>query len=481
MTNRVKIDKNLKFPSDITKENKKGIHFIGLGGIGMSGLAKFLLELGYKVSGSDIKDGANMFSISAQGGTVFIGHDSNNVENASLVVVSSAIKETNPEIIEAKKRNIPIMHRSQILEALMSGLGLEKKQISIGVSGTHGKTSTTGFVGLILEDAKEVPSIVVGGQMPYLNTNSKHGKGKYFVAELDESDGTIEMYQPNYTIITNLEADHLDHYTDGLESLLNTFEKYVNNLKPESKIIVNIDDEGNKELLKRVNHQGVVTYSINSDDADYTVKDIKAIGFETSAKAYKNGKLLGEFTVIIPGAHNVSNALASIAVSVENGIGFEVAAASISRFTGMRRRFQVLGTVKGAKIVDDYAHHPTEVKATLEAAKNVAKTLDNSRVVAVFQPHRFTRLQGFWKEFAASFDSADKVYITDVYSAGEAPIEGICPEKFSSEINASYLPGPIEQVSKTLCGELENGDIVLTIGAGDITKLGPHIINTVGQ
>jgi len=487
---KVKIDKNIKFPEEIVKGSDKVVHFVGLGGIGMSGLAKFLLELGYKVSGSDIKDGPTMFSVSGHGGTVLVGHTAKNIQNASLIVVSSAIKESNPEIIEARKRNLPIMHRSQLLEAIMSGLGNPKgtKQKTIGVSGTHGKTTTTGMISLVFEDAKLNPSIVVGGQMPYLNTNSKLGNDDYFIAELDESDGTIEFYKPDISVITNLELDHPDHYVGGFDQLLNTFKNYIYNLHKESKIIINADCEGNKKLLELINHPGIILYSCNSDqimykNTAYTVKNILSKGLNSFAEVYKNKEYLGKIKLGVPGIHNISNALATIAVAIECGIDFSSIADSLARFTGMKRRFQILGSACGAKIVDDYAHHPTEVQATLKAAKEVINSADKGRVVAIFQPHRYTRLQNFWNEFVNSFNNADLVYVCDVYSAGDKPIDNINSERLSKEIknaNVTYVPGPIERVADVICPNIKPDDLVLTIGAGDITKLGHIIIEKMG-
>lgn len=485
---RFKIDKTLEFPQEMRHDTRKKIHFIGLGGIGMSGLAKFLLELGYKVSGSDIKDGPTMFSISAQGGTVFIGHVAENVGNADLVVVSSAIKATNPELIEAQNRNLPIIHRSHVLEALMSGLGLENKHISIGVAGTHGKTTTTGMISLIFEDAKLNPSIVVGGQLPYLNTNSKLGDGKYFIAELDESDGSIELYSPDMTVITNTEEDHLDYYTGGFQQLLETFIRYVNNLDKGSRIIINADCSGNRELIAKVNHPGIILYSCNPEcelynEASYTIKTIAVNGLQSGAEVYKNNEFIGNMILGVPGIHNISNALAAMAVAMENGIEFEQAAGSLARFTGMKRRFQVLGTVNGAKIIDDYAHHPTEIKATLNSAKDVVKATGKGRVVAIFQPHRYSRLSGLWNDFLNSFKDADVLYICDVYPAGEKPLENISTERLCKELvhpNVHYIEGPVEQIPEKVCSQIKPDDLVLTIGAGDITKLGHIVIEKMG-
>ncbi len=485
--NKLINDKNIKFIKELEKNSEKTIHFIGLGGIGMSGLARFLIGLGYNVSGSDIKENRLTELISDQGGTVFIGHSSENVNNAAIIAVSTAIKESNPEIIEAKKKNIPIVHRSQVLEALMSGLGCSEKPVSIGFAGTHGKTTTSGMASLIFEDAGLDPSFVVGGQMPYLKTNSKQGKGEYFIAELDESDGTIEAYSPDISVITNLEFDHPDHYKGGIEQVFNTFERYVNKLKPNSKIIINADCAGNRELLKRVNHSGIILYSIDPDNnlynqATYTVGEISVKGLHTKAQVFKNNNLVGELNLNIPGIHNVSNALSTIAAALECGLEFEKIAYSLFRFTGMKRRFQIIGTVNEAKIIDDYAHHPTEIQVTLKAAKNVVESNEKGRVVAIFQPHRYSRLASLWNDFIKSFKDADIIYVCDVYSAGESPIENISSEKFCQEIphnNVHYIPGSVEEVADFIYSKIQPDDMILTIGAGDITRLGNIIIEKV--
>ncbi len=489
MHNNIETETNLNFIKNTTQNGKKPIHFIGLGGIGMSGLAKFLLELGYKVTGSDIKDGQNMLSITELGGTVYIGHTERNVEDASLIIVSTAIKKDNPEIKRAKEKNIPMMHRSQLLEALMDGLGLAegKKQIGIGVSGTHGKTTTSGMISCIFEYAELNPSIVVGGKLPVLKTNSKFGSGDHFISELDESDGSIAIYSPEITVITNLEADHLDHYKDGLTPILETFEGYISRLPQSGKLIINADCEGNQQLLKSIEHQGVILYSCDQQNklyksAKYRAEDIVMNGFESTARIYQNAEFIGELKLKVPGVHNLSNALASIAVAMENGVAFKEAAEYLYKFTGMKRRFQVLGTVNDVQIVDDYAHHPTEVVATLRSAKNIVKAGSARRVVAVFQPHRYTRLKGLWADFVKSFKHADLVYITDVYSAGESSIEGFTAEIFVSKIdhkNAVYAPGSLEEISQKVSKDLKPGDIVLTMGAGTITNLGTLLIEKI--
>lgn len=484
--NDTKVDSNCEFIENITANGSKPIHFIGLGGIGMSGLAKFLLELGYKVSGSDIKDGPNLHSLTELGGTVYIGHTEKNIGDAAVIVASTAIKEDNPELVEARNKDIPVLHRSQLLEALMSGLGRENlsKQISIGVSGTHGKTTTSGMVSSIYENAGLNPSIVVGGKLPILKTNSKFGLGNYFISELDESDGTIAIYKADVTVITNLEADHLDHYSGGLEQLLETFEGYIKRLPEGSKLVINADCSGNRELLKRVNHPGIILYSCNPENelyanADYRVEDVKMCGFDSVAKVYKKDEFIGELKLRVPGIHNISNALVSLAVALENGVEFESAVASLYKFTGMKRRFQVLGSINDVLIVDDYAHHPTEVQVTLKGARSIVEAGTANRVVVAFQPHRYTRLKGLWNDFVNSFSDADKVYVCEVYAAGESPIEGYCAESFAKAVkhdNAVYAGGCLENVAKNIAAELQPGDIILTMGAGTITNLGSLLI-----
>ncbi|MEI7475208.1 MAG: UDP-N-acetylmuramate--L-alanine ligase [bacterium] len=477
---KIPIEKELKLAVNLPKSTK--FHFIGLGGIGMSGLAKFLLELGFRVSGSDIADSKYANATTKLGGTVFIGHHPQNIGDASIIIASSAIKTDNPEYVEALNKNLPIYHRSQLLAALMEGLGLNEgvNQVSIGAAGTHGKTTTSGMASFAFEECEKTPSVVVGGIIPFMNTNAKYGNGNYFIAELDESDGTIEFYTPDYTIVTNLEHDHPDHYTDGLEQVISTFECYTNKLKDGQKLILNVDCPGNLQLLNRIAKDKAILYSIDEKSelhskAKYRGTDIKLSGFNNTCKVYKNDEYLGELKLTVPGIHNISNALSVIAAAVENGLEFSEVTKALTKFTGMKRRFQILGEINGAKIIDDYAHHPTEIKATLSAAKEITKTTKSGRVIAVFQPHRYSRLENFWDEFVASFDDADVVYICDVYSAGEAPRENISSENLvehSNHPNIRYVSGSIERISNIVFVDLEENDLLISMGAGNITKLG---------
>lgn len=509
---KIKFSKNNLFRKAIAKDDGY-IHFIAIGGIGMSGLAKILIELGYKVSGSDIKNNAIIKFIENAGGIVKIGHSSKNINNCSLVVVSSAIKSDNPELIEAKKQNIPVIHRAQLLEALMSGFGEEKKQLrsgsdirsgdegdkrqaamqgklvpfSVGVTGTHGKTTTSGMTAFLFEMAGLNPSFAIGGQLPHFDVNSKAGFGSHFISELDESDGSIELYTPDISIVTNLEFDHADHYEKGFEQILETFERYVNDLDDNSKIIINTDDSGNLNLLKRISAKNIITYSSNFEhplhkDAVYRAEAIATVP-NAKMKVFKKDELLGEITLGIPGIHNISNALASAAAAIECGVEFSQIANSLEKFTGMKRRFQTVGYFNGARIIDDYAHHPTEVQATLKTAKEVTSSTKKGRVIAIFQPHRFTRLANLWQDFANAFKDADVVYLCDVYPAGEAPIQDVNSENLSKEITytkAFYVSGELENIAKEIKSEINENDIVLTMGAGTITQLGQIIIDNAG-
>ncbi|MGD9580853.1 MAG: UDP-N-acetylmuramate--L-alanine ligase [Vampirovibrionia bacterium] len=478
--------------SVLPNKKNKSIHFIGIGGIGMSGIAKIFTELNYKISGSDIKDSPTLFSMSERGATVFVGHHEKNTDDAGLLVVSSAIDKNNPEILKAQKNNIPIVHRAQVLSLLTSGkaMGQITNQVSIGVTGTHGKTTTSGMLGWFFENSQLSPTIVVGGQMPSLNTNSKLGSGQYFIAELDESDGTIVLYKPDITVITNLELDHPDHYRNGMDQLIDTFLTYINNLPDKATVIVNVDSEGNRILLDKIPQKNskVLTYSIDPDspyyeNAKFKAANIKTHGFKSTFNVlYDNEPLGEEVTIIIPGYHNISNAIAAIAVGIESGLGVEKVFSSIGKFSGMKRRFQIIGESEGTKIVDDYAHHPTEIEAALSTAKSIIQSEGKGRLVAVFQPHRYSRLKTFWEEFKNCFKHADAVYVCDVYAASEKAIEGVNSEEFTKGMDhtkAKYTGGSLEEVAATIYQDIQPDDLVITLGAGNITKFGNILLEKI--
>ena len=445
-------------------------HFIAVGGVGQSALAKILLCLGYSVSGSDIQESKYTKLVKSLGAKVFIGHSKENIEGYPTIVVSSAIKDDNPEIIKAKELGLKIIHRSDCLKFIS-----EQFPCFIGLAGTHGKTTTSGFLSYILEKMKQEPSYAIGGIIPELNINANAKKtSKFFIAELDESDGTIQKYSPNLLVINNLEADHLDYYKNGLSDIILTFEKTADKMKPNSKIFLNIDNNGCNIFQSQTKFQNIITYSLEKE-ADYCAKNIIFDELSSSFEIYKKGTLLGKINLTIPGKHNVCNALAIICVLDALGFEFSEYSKYFSEFTGMGRRFQLVADVNNIKIIDDYAHHPSEIKSTLNAIKNIKR-----RKIAIFQPHRYTRLIGLWSEFLDSFDVLDDLYVIDVFNAGDKFDEQYNSENFVSEINkkgikARYIKGDVLQVSKTIAPELKAGDILLTLGAGDITKIGGMI------
>lgn len=436
-------------------------HFIAIGGIGMSGLAKYLLEDGHTVSGSDIADSKYIKALRDLGAKVTIGHDANNVPDGATVVVSTAIRENNPELIRAREQGLKIYHRSDMLKEIAEqaqGAG----KCFIGFSGTHGKTTTSGLCSYVLDKAGLEPSFVDGGIVPELHTNAQHKRGKYFVAELDESDGTIVKYNPDILVINNLEEDHLDFYKNGLSDLVKTFNTAITHSK---KVLVNIDNPGVKQLSGRF-----ITYGLH--EADYVAKNIEYTKESTTFGIYRKGELLANIKIQLSGVHNVYNTLAVVSALNEAGVGINEIKDFFYGFTGMGRRFQKVCEINGVEVYDDYAHHPTEIKATLDSA---AIKFGKENIVAVFQPHRYTRLKTLWNDFMASFDDAKRVIVTDVYAASEDKIEGITGEKFASELGAEYMKGEMREVAKALLPTLKKGDIVIGLGAGTITALGKEL------
>lgn len=438
----------------------------------MSGLAKYLVEDGCKVLGSDIKQNRNIIELGKLGAKIFIGHDENNLPEDCIVVASTAIKEDNPELMKAKRLGLEILHRSDLLARISKGLCKDKKKYFIGYSGTHGKTTTSGLASYVLEKAGLNPSFVVGGIVPHFGINSNAGSGDFFIAELDESDGTIVKYQPEISVINNLEVDHVDFYTDGLQSILDTFKIYLDALNENAKVLINNDNAGNLKLMEQNQGINFITFGLN--DADYLVKNIE-LGTETCFDIYHNGEFLISLKTQMLGEHNVYNVLAVAASLNESGVNLDLVKEHFYTFSGMGRRFQLSAKFDGIQIYDDYAHHPTEIKATL-SAMNV---LEDKNIIAVFQPHRYSRFHGLWEEFLACFEGADKVFITDIYAASESPIEDISSEKFAEILSATipceHLKGSISEVAQQLLPKLKSNDIVIGLGAGTITTLGKEL------
>jgi len=435
----------------------------------MSGIAVILLHQGCKVSGSDLQEGAATQRLADMGADIFIGHDAANIgHDPDLVIISTAIGENNPELIEARRRGLEIIKRGQMLARLMT----EKK--GIAVAGAHGKTTTSSMIALIFERNGLDPTIVVGGDITELGGNAKPGDGEYLVAEADESDGSFLLLSPTIEVITNIEDDHLDYY-GSREAIKDAFREFVVKIPPDGCGVMCVDDENVRELAS-VCGKNLITYGLNGT-ADYYAKEIRTEGLRTFADIYYKGDLLGRLELNVPGVHNINNAIAAIAVGRAVGLQFEAITGVLQNFRGVHRRFQLLGDINGISVVDDYAHHPTEVKATLRAAQSTKA----NRVIGVFQPHRFTRTKFLYREFGEAFSDADIIVINEIYPAGEAPIQGVSANLIVTAI-ADREKRPVHYFSTT--GEItdflyqiaEPGDLILTLGAGNIRTVGVDLV-----
>jgi UDP-N-acetylmuramate--alanine ligase len=454
------------------------IHLVGIGGIGMSGIARLLLAEGKTVSGSDRQASEITQALANLGATIFLGHAESNVYPAAAVVVSSAITPDNPELTWALSHNLPIWHRSRVLAALAKGQKL------IAISGTHGKTTTTGMVAQMLIDCNLKPAVVIGGVFNKIGSNSQVGAGEYFVAESDESDGTHSSLTSHIAVVTNVEADHLENYPGGLKQIYQTMADFANNA--ELATVLCHDDAGCQAILPLLKNR-IVSYGLKKQESTATYQFESLPGF--SIGAYKNQNKLGEFEICVPGEHNKLNAMAAVAVGMELGLDFKDIAQSLAQFNGVDRRFQIIGSARDILVIDDYAHHPTEVVATLEAAREYIekhKGTDNGpeRLVAVFQPHQPGRLRDFWQEFCRAFTYADLVLIGDVYVARGSQIEGINSKKLVEAIdhpNCHYLGGATKNLAATIMEYIKRKDLVITIGAGDITTVGPQLVQLLKQ
>jgi len=443
------------------------MHFIGIGGIGMSGIAEILINLGYEVSGSDLKSSEQTKRLESMGATVYQGHFPSNIKDYHVVVTSSAIDMANPEIIEARKRRIPIIHRSEMLAELV------RLKHGIGIAGTHGKTTTSSMLASVLSDAGMNPTAIIGGKVFNFGSNARAGEGEYIVFEADESDGSFLKLLPSIAIVTNIDADHLDHYK-YFEGLKDAFLTYINNIPFYGYSVLCIDDNVVRELLPRVDRP-FYTYGFSSD-ADFAARDVCMKEGMTCFTCDYRGKEVGQFSLAQLGNHNVSNALSVIAVASELGLPYEQIRQGLANFRGVGRRLEKIGEKNGITVMDDYGHHPTEIRATLAALKNLGR-----RIVVVFQPHRFTRTELLWDEFGQSFANADVVFLTEIYPAGEQPIEGvstglICRAMEKHENRSPELVSRFEDIPGRVVPVLKAGDIVLTLGAGDIYKAGPMIL-----
>lgn len=450
-------------------QSTQHIHFIGIGGSGMNGIAMIMLGLGYRVTGSDLKPSATTERLETLGVACYTGHNGGNLGNADLVVASTAIPPDNAELVEAKKRGLPVVHRSEMLAWLM------RRQKGIAIAGAHGKTTTTSMAALMLEKNKLDPTIVIGGELTDIGGNAKLGGGEYIVAEADESDGSFLKLDPFIEVITNIEDDHLDYYKCE-ENIVAAFHEFLAKVPDSGLAVVCLDDPGIRKQMEEFDRP-CQTYALDHPQADYTMKNIRLNGQLTSGDVYYQGLYLGALELSVPGRHNLSNALAVVAVGRFIGLAMEDITAALKSFTGAGRRFQLTGEVNGIKVIDDYAHHPTEIKATLRAAVQV-KT---GRVVGVFQPHRYTRTSILGERFGEAFKDADVIIVSEIYSAGERPIEGVSARTIISAIEnhdgreAIYLPTR-QEIVDYLVRTARPGDMILTMGAGDIWNAGVELI-----
>lgn len=441
----------------------------------MSAIARVMLEMGYTVTGSDVAAQELTEKLVAKGAKVYIGHTAEQVQGADLVVYSTALAKDNVERVEAERLNIPILHRSQMLARLLN----ERK--GVAVSGAHGKTTTSSMIALVMEECGVDPTYIIGGEIMNVGTNAKAGQGEFVVAEADESDGSFLQYHPWLAIVTNIEADHLENYGGDYGKLKQAYVQFMNQLREDGTAVVCADDETVMALLPEV-PGNVLTFGIEAKQADYTAEDIVLGDRLVSFTMLERGNRLGRVELSVPGKHNLYNAMATIIACLQAGIPFADIAAAIVKFHGAKRRFQVLGEVDDMLVIDDYAHHPTEIQATISAAKATGK-----RIIAVFQPQRYTRTFFLLDAFSRAFGEADEVIITDIYSpAGEQQIEGITSGKLvelivqNSNAGARYLPTK-EDVLADLKERIVPGDLVVTMGAGDIWKVGYALADHLKQ
>ncbi len=453
----------------------------------MSALAMILLQMGYQVSGSDLKSSRLTDRLQNKGAKISFHHESGNIDNCDLVVYSTAIPADNPELAAARARRLPLWHRAELLAALVNN------RYGITVAGTHGKTTTTSMLALLLERGGLDPTVVIGGEVNFFEGNARLGKSRYLVAEACESDNSFLRYRPKVAIVTNIEADHLENYNGDFNNLIRAYELFLSNIDPDGCAIICGEDPLLNKKLKIIPCRAV-TYGIDDGNGcaaerggdtcggkgtwpfDYLARNVSYDKLGSNFSVYRKGQLLTEIRLSVPGRYNVSNALGAIAAAAELGVNLGDSTEALRDFTGAGRRFEIIGRISGVTIVDDYAHHPTEIKATLQAARNSGQ----QRIICVFQPHRYSRTNYFLEQYACAFDHADLIFLHRIYSAGEKPIEGISAEVLAEMIRERsdkpviYNPD-LEALAALAAGEASPGDMIITMGAGDIWKAGNMI------
>ncbi len=444
------------------------LHFVGIGGIGMSGIAELLINLGYHVSGSDLKGSAVTDRLCALGGKIHIGHSAANISGANVVIISSAVRADNIEVIEARKQQIPIIPRAEMLAELM------RLKYGIAVAGSHGKTTTTSMIATVLVNGGFDPTAVIGGRLNAFGSNAKLGKGDFLVAEADESDGSFLKLSPAIAVVTNIDREHLDYYAN-LNEIHDAFAAFANKVPFYGTAVLCSDDPGVRAIIPRIERR-IVTYGI-SDGADLAATQIEFQDFGASCQIRYMESPLGVLRLHIPGNHGILNALAAVATGIELEVPFDKIAAALESFQNADRRFQVKGNKNGVLVIDDYGHHPTEIIATLSAVRQAS----SRRIVAVFQPHRYTRVQALEEDFAGAFHDADLLVVLPIYAAGEQPIDGVTAENLAARIKKLGHPntvfaGDFSGASEILKDTLREGDLLLTLGAGDVWKVGEEYL-----
>lgn len=450
---------------------KQHIHFVGIGGIGMSGLARLLLSLGYTVSGSDLRDTEITSALSRMGGLIYKGHAADNIKGADVVVYSSAIRGENPEIQAALANGIPVIPRAEMLAELM-----RLKKFGIAVAGAHGKTSTTSMVASVLNAGGLDPTVVIGGKVKSLGTNACWGKGEFLVAEADESDGSFLRLTPSIAIVTNIDMEHLDYYSSK-EDILNSFTAFLERIPFYGLAVLCGDDPMIQEILPRIRKR-MMTYG-TGHGVELEARDIAFEGLNVSYTAVKKGAKLGKINLKVPGLHHLRNSLAAVAVGLELDISFAQIQHGLNAYEGVGRRFELIGEADGITIVDDYAHHPTEIEATLKAARCC---WPDRRLIVLFEPHRYTRTKALMEQFAMAFKEADDLWITEIYPASETPIVGVNGERLARVVKDTiggsvHFAKTCDSLPDIVSEYLRPGDVVLTLGAGSIGRIGQKILN----
>jgi UDP-N-acetylmuramate--alanine ligase len=447
------------------------IHFVGIGGVGMSGIAEVLLNQGYRVTGSDLKLSSVTERLASLGAVIFENHRTENLDAADVVVISSAVRPENPEVAEAHRRQIPIIPRAEMLAELM------RSKYGITVAGTHGKTTTTSMIATILGHAGMDPTVVVGGRLNSLGSNAKLGTGDFMVVEADESDRSFLMLSPTLAIVTNIDEDHMESYA-GLDDLKSAFVQFVNKVPFYGAAILCLDEANVQSIIPNIKRR-IISYGFGSQ-ADVHILNPVYKGFHSEFQLRYRGDILGQFQLNIPGKHNILNATAAASVGLDLDLPPERIRMALESFGGADRRFQIKGQVAGILVIDDYAHHPTEIKATLEAARN----LGDHRIVVIFQPHRYSRTSHCFEDFARSFYQADILILSAIYPAGEEPIEGVTSERLVESIK-SYghksvrLVADVNDIAPLVRPELAAGDLVITMGAGNVWKVSEQLLQNL--